>query len=324
VSVAVVIPCYRVKRHIAAVVADAVTYADAIYVVDDACPEGTAEFVRGLKLPQSVMVLVNEVNLGVGGATIAGYRAAVADGHEIIVKLDGDGQMDASLIPYLIEPIASGHADYTKGNRFFNVQDVRAMPFTRLVGNAGLSFLTKLASGYWTIFDPTNGFTAIHARVLERIALDRIAPRYFFESDLLFRLGTLRANVVDVPMVAHYGDEKSNLNAPAMALPFFFKNLRNFSKRLFYNYFLRDFSVASVYLLLLMILVPLGGVLGVIFWARSFSTGVPATSGEVMLAALPLVLAMQLLLAFLSYDVESTPRRALHRALQPLRKRADP
>lgn len=316
-SVAIVIPCYKVTRHIEAVAREAANYADAVYLVDDCCPDGTADLIRSLDLPAHVHLLQNPVNLGVGGAVIAGYRAALADGHDIMVKLDGDGQMPAPLIPYLVAPIASGQADYVKGNRFYNVRDARDMPTTRLLGNAGLSFLTKLATGYWTIFDPTNGFTAIHARIVERLSLDRIAKRYFFESDMLFRLGTMRAHVVDMPMTAVYGDEKSNLNVGAIALPFLFKNLGNFFKRLFYNYFLRDFSVASMYLVLLAIMLPLGLTLGALFWNDSLRSGVAATSGEVMLAALPLILATQMLLAFLAYDVEATPKRALHPMMPP-------
>lgn len=319
-SVAVVIPCYRVKRHIEDVLRDALSYADAVYVVDDQCPERTADFVEQLPVNGQVTIVRNPRNLGVGGATIAGYRTALADRHDIIVKMDGDGQMDASMIPYLIEPIVAGDADYTKGNRFFNLEDVQAMPKHRLAGNAGLSFLTKLASGYWNIFDPTNGFTAIHARVVERIALDRVATRYFFESDMLFRLGTMRAAVIDVPMVARYGEEVSNLRVRSTFLPFLGKNVKNFCKRLFYNYFLRDFSVASVQLLLMLLLIPLGLGLGIFFWWRSFAVGQAATSGEVMLAALPLIVSVQLFLAFIAYDVESTPRRAIHRTLQPLRR----
>lgn len=319
-SVAVVIPCYRTKQLAVPVVAATAPLADAVYVVDDCCPDGTADILRARGLPANVRLIVNERNLGVGGATIAGYRAALADGHEIVVKLDGDGQMDPSLIPYLVEPIVRGDADYAKGNRFFNVDDVRAMPRHRLFGNAGLSFLTKLASGYWNIFDPTNGFTAIHARLLERLSLDRIDSRYFFESDMLFRLGTMRAAVVDVPMAAKYGEETSNLRARRAVLPFLGKNLRNFFKRLFYNYVLRDFSVGSVQLLLFALLLPLGLIFSGYFWWQSARTGVAATSGEVMIAALPLIVAVQLLLAFLAYDVESTPRRAIHRNLKPLAK----
>jgi glycosyltransferase involved in cell wall biosynthesis len=324
VSVAVVIPCYRVRDHVEAVVVEASRHADAVYVIDDCCPDGTAEFLRGRGVPHNVQLLTNETNRGVGGATIAGYRAALADGHDIVVKVDGDGQIDPELIPYLIEPIVEGRADYAKGNRFFNIQDVKGMPTARLIGNAGLSFLTKLASGYWNIFDPTNGFTAIHARVLERIALHRIDERYFFESDMLFRLGTIRAHVVDVPMSAVYGGEQSGINIGRSVLPFLFRNLRNLAKRIFYTYFLRDFSVASLNLLLIAVLVPAGLIIGVFFWWRSWTTGVAATSGEVMLAALPLIVAIQLLLACFAYDVESTPRTPLHPMLRPFNRKSQP
>jgi glycosyltransferase involved in cell wall biosynthesis len=306
------------------VLLEASRYADAVFVVDDCCPEGTVDFLRGRELPPNVRLLATERNRGVGGATIAGYEAALAEDYDIIVKVDGDGQMDPGLIPYLIAPIVDGQADYAKGNRFFNIQDVKSMPAARLIGNAGLSFLTKLASGYWGIFDPTNGFTAIHARLLERLPLERISERYFFESDMLFRLSTIRAHVVDVPMPAVYGGEPSSLKVGRVLLPFLFRNLRNFLKRIFYNYFLRDFSVASVNLLLSAVLILLGAFLGCLFWYRSWTSGVPATSGEVMLAALPLIVAIQLMLACFSYDVESTPRTALHPTLRPLERKPGP
>src|SRR5690606_32001950 len=147
-----------------------------------------------------VRVIRHASNLGVGGAVITGYQAAIADGMDILVKLDGDGQMDASLIPDFIEPIINGEADYTKGNRFFDLEELRSMPRIRLIGNAVLSFMTKFSSGYWNLFDPTNGFTALHADVARYLPLSKISKRYFFESDMLFRLNTLRAVVHDIPM----------------------------------------------------------------------------------------------------------------------------
>lgn len=320
-TTAVVIPCFRVRKQIHGVAVAAARFADSVYVVDDCCPEGTADFVESQKIGRNITIVRNPQNLGVGGATLAGYRRALADGHEVIVKMDGDGQMDPSQLPYIVAPILRGEADYTKGNRFFNIQDVKSMPRSRLFGNAALSFLTKMASGYWTIFDPTNGFTAIHARVLERLPLDRISNRFFFESDMLFRLGTLRAHVVDVPMAAFYGEEQSNIRPSRLILPFLLKNIRNALKRIFYNYFLRDFSVASLNLALAIVTGAIGMVLGALFWLRSFHSGIPATSGEVMLAGLPLIIAMQLILAFFAYDVEFTPKRPIHQMLPPLASR---
>jgi dolichol-phosphate mannosyltransferase len=168
----------------------------------------------------------------------------------VLVKLDSDGQMDPALVPTLVAPILRGEADYTKGNRFLELEGLCAMPFVRLLGNSLLSFLNKLTSGYWDIFDPTNGFTALHAAVARRLPLDKVSGRYFFESDLLFRLGTLRAVVVDVPMSAVYAGEKSSLVVRHAPFEFAWKHLLNTVKRIFYGYYLRDFSFASLELVL--------------------------------------------------------------------------
>ncbi|MBP8926862.1 MAG: glycosyltransferase family 2 protein, partial [Pseudomonadales bacterium] len=237
-QVAVVIPSYRVRERIVDVVGGIGPEVHRIYVIDDACPEQSGKHVREQVVDPRVSVLFNEENLGVGGAVMTGYRAALAEGADIIVKIDGDGQMAASLIPDFIAPIQAAEADYTKGNRFFNPDDLMAMPLPRLAGNAALSFLTKLSSGYWNIFDPTNGFTAIHADVLRQLPLGKIEQRYFFESDMLFRLNTVRAVVVDIPMRAVYGSESSNLRIGRVLIEFTLLNARNTLKRLLYNYFL--------------------------------------------------------------------------------------
>ena len=169
-----------------------------------------------------VIVLRNPQNLGVGGAVLTGYRAAIEAGADVIIKIDGDGQMDPGLIPTFIAPIIAGEADYTKGNRFFDLEEIRAMPRVRLIGNAALSFMTKLSSGYWNLFDPTNGYTAIHAHVARHLPFEKISSGYFFETDMLFRLNTLRAVVIDVPMDAKYGDEVSNLKISKTAGKFLF------------------------------------------------------------------------------------------------------
>ena len=163
--IAVVIPCYRVRDQILQVVAAIGDEVDRIYVVDDSCPDKSGDFVEANATDDRVSVLRNASRLGVGGATLSGYRRALEDGCEVIVKLDGDGQMNPGSIPRLIDPVLSGTADYAKGNRFFRLEDLRGMPWVRLVGNGILSFLTKLSTGYWDLFDPTNGFTAIHATV---------------------------------------------------------------------------------------------------------------------------------------------------------------
>jgi len=193
--VAVVIPCYRVAAQVPGVIARIGPGVAAVYAVDDACPEHTGDrLARDCSDPR-VRVLRHAANQGVGGAMVTGYRAALADGADIVVKLDGDGQMDPAEIERLIAPIAQGRADYTKGNRFHELEMLRDMPRVRLFGNSMLSLVSKLASGYWDVMDPTNGFTAVHRDALALLPLDKIDRGYFFESDMLFRLYTVRAVV---------------------------------------------------------------------------------------------------------------------------------
>ncbi|TFW30404.1 glycosyltransferase family 2 protein [Massilia horti] len=311
--IAAVIPSYRVTRHVLGVIAAIGREVSRIYVVDDDCPENSGELVRKHCNDSRVVVLKHQHNQGVGGAVLTGYRAALADGASIIVKLDGDGQMDPSLIPRLIAPILSGEADYTKGNRFFNLEHIRAMPPLRLFGNAVLSLLTKISSGYWDLFDPTNGYTAIHADAARFLPLEKLSRRYFFETDMLFRLNTLGAVVVDVPMDAVYRDEISSLKVSQIVTEFAAKHVRNFAKRVFYNYYLRNVSLASIELPLGMVMVTFGLAYGGTQWLQSVRTGVAAPAGAVMLAALPVIMGVQLILAFLAYDIASVPRRPLHK-----------
>ncbi|QDE38499.1 glycosyltransferase family 2 protein [Luteibacter pinisoli] len=313
--IGVVIPSYKVRSHILQVVAGIGPEVERIYVVDDCCPDKSGDFVESECRDPRVVVLRHEQNQGVGGAVLTGYRAAIAEGIDIIVKVDGDGQMEPALIPQFVAPILAGEADYTKGNRFFDLEEIHAMPKARLVGNAGLSFLTKISSGYWDLFDPTNGFTAIHRDVASHLPFDKISKRYFFETDMLFRLGTLRAVAVDVPMHAKYADEVSNLKITKVFSEFLGKNLANFVKRIFYNYYLRDMSLASFELPLGLLLLLFGVIYGGIHWASSAEHGVVASSGTVMLAAMPVIVGVQLVLAFIGYDVSSTPRRAVHSQL---------
>ena len=313
-NIAVVVPCFKVARHIVDVVAKIPSSIRKIYVVDDACPERSGQFLQQQTNDPRVVVLFNQTNLGVGGAVMVGYQAAIADGADIIIKIDGDGQMDPALIPNFIEPIIDGEADYTKGNRFFDLELLTRMPRIRVFGNAVLSLMAKLSSGYWNLFDPTNGYTAIHSDVCRRLPFDKISQRYFFETDMLFRLNTLRAVVVDIPMDARYEDEDSNLKISAIIFEFLGKHAKNFFKRIFYNYYLRDLSLASIELVLGLLLTSFGVIYGGYHWVASASMGIATPAGTVMLAAMPLLVGIQLILQFVGYDIASVPRRALHRA----------
>jgi hypothetical protein len=232
---------------------------------------------------------------------------------EIIVKMDGDGQMDPALLLDLVAPILEDDADYTKGNRFFDLDGVDAMPRLRLVGNAALSFMTKLSSGYWDIFDPTNGYTAIHRDVVQRLPLAKISRGFFFETDMLFRLNTLRAVVIDVAMPARYGEEVSNLRIASILGEFLHKHARNFFKRIFYNYYLRDMSVASIELPVGLLLMAFGLGFGAYHWINSMARGQWTPVGTVMLAAMPILVGLQFVLAFVASDIASVPRRVRHR-----------
>ncbi|TKB26116.1 glycosyltransferase family 2 protein [Desulfopila sp. IMCC35006] len=311
--IAVVIPSYKVTRHISDVISAIPPMVWRIYVIDDACPEGSGQFVETNVFDNRVRVLYHQQNQGVGGAVMTGYQAAIADGAGVIVKIDGDGQMDANLIPYFVEPILAGEVDYTKGNRFYNLEEVRAMPHVRLFGNAVLSLMTKLSSGYWNLFDPTNGYTAIHTDVAIHLPFGKISRRYFFETDMLFRLNTLRAVVVDVPMDAKYGDEISNLKISKIIGEFVFKHARNFFKRIFYNYYLRDLSLASIELPLGLLMLISGIGFGVYHWLASARSGFSTPPGTVMLAAMPILVGLQFVLAFIGYDISSVPKRSRHR-----------
>jgi glycosyltransferase involved in cell wall biosynthesis len=311
-KIAVVIPSYRVRAHILAVLARIGPEVSAIYVIDDACPEGSGRLVEEAVRDPRVEVIFNQRNAGVGGATVLGMRRAREDGAIVIVKLDGDEQMDPALVPSFVSAILQGQADYAKGNRFFEPEGIAAMPLVRLLGNAALSFLAKFSTGYWHSFDPTNGFFAIHSSLIDLLPLEKVSPRYFFESDLLFRLNLLSACVVDVPMHAHYGSEISNLKPHREIPKFAAAHLRNFFKRVLYQYFIRDFSVASLELLLG---VPLC-LFGIVYGLANWSVTQPATAGTVMVSALPIIVGMQFLLAFLNYDIQSVPRTPLHLRLQ--------
>ncbi len=310
-SVAIVIPCYKVTRHVLDVIEQIGPEVALIFAVDDCCPDKSGVFIEMHGKDPRVTVLYHAENKGVGGAVMTGYKAALEAGADVIVKVDGDGQMDPALISVIAKPVLDGRADYSKGNRFHSIWNVRSMPGIRLFGNAVLSFLTKLSSGYWGIFDPTNGYTAIHAEALRRLELANVSERYFFESDMLINLGNVRAVVADVPMEAKYADEESNLKIGQVIGQFLTKNIHALGKRIFYTYFLRDFNMASAQLLLGGLLFAFGTIFGGIHWYHSMVTGAAATTGTVMIATLPIILGFQLLLSFLGFDMGNEPKQPI-------------
>jgi len=314
-KIAVVIPCFKARDYILKVLGDIGPEVSRIYVIDDQCPQHTGQHVREKCNDPRVSIIKNETNQGVGGAVIAGYRQALQEGADIIVKMDADGQMDPRMLPKLVKPIIDHRADYTKGNRFYDVGQLSSMPKHRLFGNAVLSLFSKLSSGYWDIMDPTNGYTAIHAKILKLLPLNKIARRYFFESDMLFRLNTVRAVVMDIPMQAKYTDEYSSLNVWHVLLEFPLKHLVCLLKRLFYNYFLREFNIATIELMAGTLLFVSGAAYGAHKWYSNALSGITTPSGTVMVAALPVLLGFQLLLSALNYDINNVPKKCIHEFL---------
>lgn len=309
-----VVPAFKVQDHILEVLEKFPDTIDRIYVVDDACPNESGKVVENGNKDPRVVVLRHDQNQGVGGAVKTGYRKALEDGYEICVKIDGDGQMDPTLVSRFIRPILSGQIDYAKGNRFHRVESLQTMPFIRKLGNAALSLVNKFTSGYWNIMDPTNGYTAIHRRALEELPLDKISNRYFFESDMLFRLGTVRAVVKDISMDAVYEDEESSLRIGSVIVEFVPLYVKAFFKRLFYTYFLRDFNAASLETVVGSILLMFGFCFGIRSWMVASASNELASTGTVMLSVVPLIMGFQLLLSALHFDIENIPREPLQQS----------
>lgn len=309
-EVAVVVPCYKVSSHLEDVLTTIPPLVRRIIVVDDGCPHDSGRVAERLSEKDNrITVIRHSRNKGVGGAMITGYRAALETNAQIVVKMDGDGQMDPNYLGALIRPLLDGTADYAKGNRFRDFDALKQMPRIRLFGNSTLSFLVKAASGYWNIMDPTNGYTAIHRRALEKLDLEQVSEDFFFESDMLIQLNLIDAVVSDVPMKAVYRDEPSSLRIGKVLVKFPSKLMRGMARRVFLRYFVYDFNMASVYILIGLPMLVFGTLFGIVQWIDSAVSGVPKSAGTIMLAALPVILAFQMLLQAVQIDIFRTPRR---------------
>lgn len=304
----VVIPAYKVTGHIVDLLTRIGPEIEKIIVVDDACPDGSGALVRKSSKDKRVEVVTLAENGGVGSAVISGYKKALELGADVVVKLDGDGQMHPEDINKLLVPIQLGEADYTKGNRFDSLDELYNMPKVRIFGNAVLSLWSKLSSGYWSVTDPTNGFTAIHRVALEKIHLSKLSNRFFFESDMLFRLNLAGAVVEDVPMPARYSNEKSNLKISKTLIEFPWKHTRNLFKRVFYRYYLREWSIGSLELPLGLGALTFGIWFGISSFLSAADAGRATTAGQATISAITIILGVQLLLSFLSYDIQSEPK----------------
>lgn len=306
-SVAVVIPAYRVEREIGELLQRMPTFVDQVIVVDDASPDATAERVMAFQ-DSRVALLRHSTNRGVGGAMATGFRAALEGRADLVVKCDGDGQMNPQDIEALLRPLVEGRAEYAKGCRFHHAHELGSMPRIRLGGNIGLTFLTKLASGYWHVLDPQNGFVAIRSDVLRRLPIDRLARGYFFENDMLIRLNCLEARVADVPLPSRYGDESSSLKPLRAVFEFPARLFTGFFRRIFWRYVFYDVSPVAVFFFAGLALFLFGSIFGVWHWVENSRVNRATPTGTVILAAIPVILGFQLLLQAIVLDVQSSPR----------------
>lgn len=311
-SIAIVIPAYRVEKHIETVLASVPGYIRHIIAVNDASPDSTRQRVEAAMQRDARIVLVNHTqNQGVGGAMISGFKKAMDLGAQIVVKMDGDGQMSPVHLPGLLIPLLLGQADFTKGNRFRDLPALSRMPFIRRFGNVSLSFFSKVATGYWNCFDPTNGYLAIRTELLLQLPLERIHKTYFFETSMLAQLYLLGAYIREIPMPSLYAGERSNLSIAKVLLEFPPKLIQAFVRRLVIKYFVFDFSIISVYLLTSLPMILFGLVFGITKWIKYGQMGIPAPTGTVMLPVLSLMLGVQILLAAIGIDLQSVPAKPL-------------
>jgi glycosyltransferase involved in cell wall biosynthesis len=305
-----------VEREILSVLGTIPSYIKHIIVVDDASPDSTAELVAvSAKSDERILLIRHPSNRGVGGAMVSGYHKALELGAQIVVKIDGDGQMDMDHLPKLVEPLIEGKADYTKGNRFRDFRSLQKMPLIRRIGNMGLGFLSKAATGYWHMFDPTNGFNAIRSEALAQLPLQQIDRTYYFETSMLANLYLIGAVVKDVPMPARYQGEVSSLSIRRVLFEFPLKLITTFVRRLVLKNFIYDFSMGSIYLLTGLPLLIFGLSFGIYKWIQYASRGIPAPTGTVMLPTLSVLLGIQLLLSAIEIDLRSVPTEPISHPL---------
>ena len=305
-SIAVIIPAFRVATHIGSVLEKMPPSVRYLIVVDDASPDSLQEVLKKSS-DKRLIVLRHQVNQGVGAAMKTGFLKAIELGADIVVKIDGDGQMDPRLISQFVEPLLSGRADFTKGNRFRDLDYFKKIPLVRRLGNLAISFLVKIASGYWSVFDPCNGYIALRVETLKSMNFKRLADRYFFEITMLCEAYFVRAILQDIPMKPIYAGEPSSLNASKILFEFPPKLLSRTFYRILMSYFLIDFNVVSLFFLTGLPLFLFGVAWSAFHWMTSIQSHVFASTGTVMIGALSIILGFQLLLQAVVLDVQKEP-----------------
>ena len=302
--VGVVVPAYDEEALIGATLAGIPPLVDRIFVVNDGSTDHTAERALELGDPR-VEVLTHERRSGVGAATLTGYRRALADGLDVVVVMNGDNQMEPTDLPKLVEPVARGEVDYAKANRLSTGQAWQLIPKTRFFGNAILSMLTKIASGYWHVADSQSGYTAVSRGMLEELDLDHIYTNYGFPNDMLVHLNVWNARVRDVPSRPIYGvGERSDLRYRHVVPRIAWLLLKGFFWRLWEKYVKRDFHPLVFFYVMGFIATVAGVLLGlVVVGYRIAGYSIPIAT--VVLVALLVISGLQFTLFAMWFDMES-------------------
>jgi glycosyltransferase involved in cell wall biosynthesis len=303
-TIAVVVPAFREEALIEATLGGIPGFVDRVYVVDDASDDRTAERARSFG-DSRVEVVRHERNLGVGAAIVTGYGRALADGGEIACVMAGDNQMDPADLERLVRPVARGEVDYAKANRLFTGEAWRVIPRHRYVGNAILSLLTKIASGYWHVADSQSGYTAISRSMLAQLDLDRIYRGYGFPNDMLVHLNVWNARVRDFPARPVYGvGERSGIKIRHVVPRISWLLFKGFLWRLREKYVIRDFHPLVFFYAFGFVMTVAGLALGIAETALRIA-GNAVTAGSIVLVALLLIAGSQFTLFAMWFDMES-------------------
>jgi glycosyltransferase involved in cell wall biosynthesis len=308
-KISLVIPAHNEERLIGPTLESVPETIDRIYVIDDASQDSTSEVVgRHAERDPRVVLLRHEVNKGVGAAIITGYLQSSADDFDIAVVVGGDNQMPLEVVEDLIEPVARGEVDYTKGNRFLMPQvGLDGMPWTRFLGNALISISTKMASGFYKIYDVVDGYTAISKRAIDMIDWGKAWKGYGYPMDFLVRLNAYGLRVKDVPRRAIYleGERQSQIKGVDYALRVTPMLVRGFFWRLLSKYLVRDFHPLFFFYLFGLILLPVGVLYGGFLIFQQF-TGEGVTGPRSVVCALMIIMGIQFLLFAMLYDMQES------------------
>jgi glycosyltransferase involved in cell wall biosynthesis len=305
-KIAVVVPAHNEEKLIIQVLETMPDFVDSIIVVNDASRDRTKEVVDKYKKKDKRLRLVNHSeNRGVGAAIISGYKKSLDEGNGVTAVMAGDAQMDPEELLSVVEPITLKTADYVKGNRLFTGEAWHKIPKVRYIGNAFLSFLTKIASGYWHVADSQCGYTAVSNKILKFVDLDKAYPRYGFPNDILVRLNIANARVFDVSVTPVYGiGEKSGIKLWKVFPTLSYLLLKLFIWRLFQKYIIRDFHPLIFFYIMGFILFVGGVVLGTYILYLRFGLDKGFTSATATFIALLIILGLQSLFFAMWFDME--------------------